>query len=107
MLARTRVHRIVGLEVGADDYIAKPFDIGELRARVRAVLRRGEQASPPPEEPAVPAASMDLVPFGDAMLSLADRTLICHGELVALLPAPTQFDGRDLPALSQPGAASA
>lgn len=85
------VDRIVGLEVGADDYIAKPFDIGELRARVRAVLRRGEQASPPPEEPAVPGVSTDLVPFGEAMLSLANRTLIGRdGELVAL--TPTEFD---------------
>ena len=85
------VDRIVGLEVGADDYIAKPFDIGELRARVRAVLRRGEQPSAPPEEPATPGASTDLVPFGEAMLSLANRTLIGReGELVAL--TPTEFD---------------
>lgn len=85
------VDRIVGLEVGADDYIAKPFDIGELRARVRAVLRRGDQASPPPEEPAAPGASTDLVPFGEAILSLANRTLIGRdGELVTL--TPTEFD---------------
>jgi two-component system catabolic regulation response regulator CreB len=45
------VDRIVGLELGADDYIAKPFSPRELTARVRAVLRRlakAEQAQPPP-----------------------------------------------------------
>ena len=35
------VDRVVGLEVGADDYVAKPFDLRELLARLRAVLRRG------------------------------------------------------------------
>lgn len=43
------VDRIVGLEVGADDYIAKPFDLRELRARLKSVLRR---CSKPQEEPA-------------------------------------------------------
>jgi DNA-binding response OmpR family regulator len=38
------VDRIAGLDVGADDYIGKPFDIGELLARIRAQLRRREQA---------------------------------------------------------------
>jgi two-component system, OmpR family, response regulator len=38
------VDRIVGLEVGADDYLTKPFDLRELRARIRAVLRRAEAA---------------------------------------------------------------
>lgn len=36
------VDRIVGLEIGADDYVTKPFDLRELKARIRAVLRRGE-----------------------------------------------------------------
>jgi two-component system, OmpR family, response regulator len=42
--------RVVGLEMGADDYIAKPFSTRELLARVRAVLRRGEDRSAMPEE---------------------------------------------------------
>ena len=53
------VDRVVGLEVGADDYITKPFDLRELKARIRAVLRRGAvrataaQAAPvEAEEPA-------------------------------------------------------
>ncbi|MBK8045713.1 MAG: response regulator transcription factor [Anaerolineales bacterium] len=40
-----------GLDLGADDYIIKPFKIDVLRARVRAVLRRSQQAGPPPEQP--------------------------------------------------------
>jgi len=52
----TEVDKIVGLEVGADDYIAKPFDPGEVRARLRAPLRRAllwqkpPLAAPPPLE---------------------------------------------------------
>jgi DNA-binding response OmpR family regulator len=41
------VDRVVGLEVGADDYVAKPFDLRELLARVRSVLRRAAAASAP------------------------------------------------------------
>ena len=39
-------HRIGGLEAGADDYLGKPFDLGELRARLRALLRRAERGAP-------------------------------------------------------------
>jgi two-component system catabolic regulation response regulator CreB len=46
------VDRIVGLEIGGDDYLAKPFSPRELTARVRAVLRRGPGAAPAPRSPA-------------------------------------------------------
>ncbi len=46
------IDRVVGLEVGADDYLVKPFELRELLARVRAVLRR---AAPPPTQPTPPA----------------------------------------------------
>jgi len=42
----TTEHRIDGLEAGADDYLGKPFDLGELRARLRALLRRADGSSP-------------------------------------------------------------
>ena len=52
------IDKVVGLEVGADDYVTKPFDLRELLARVRAVLRRLEAAPPsaPPAQPARGAA---------------------------------------------------
>jgi len=59
------VDRIVGLEVGADDYLTKPFDLRELRARVRAVLRR---ATASPAAPSPLGDAGDLVPFGKVFL---------------------------------------
>jgi DNA-binding response OmpR family regulator len=44
----TRTDRIVGLELGADDYVVKPFDTAEVIARIRAVLRRGREQERPP-----------------------------------------------------------
>ncbi len=47
--------RVVGLEIGADDYVSKPFSPRELSARVRAVLRRTRvRTAPPPEPPSLP-----------------------------------------------------
>ncbi|PAA15965.1 osmolarity response regulator transcription factor OmpR [Pseudomonas fragi] len=62
--------RIKGLELGADDYLAKPFNPDELMARVRAVLRR--QA---PAVPGAPGSEDESVTFGDYELSLATREL--------------------------------
>ncbi len=59
------VDRIVGLEVGADDYLSKPFDLRELRARIRSVLRR----YPRDAADAAPEAA-HRVPFGAAQLDL-------------------------------------
>jgi two-component system response regulator RegX3 len=52
----TEVDRVVGLEVGADDYLAKPFSLRELVARIRAVTRRTRGPGFPDAQPAVPAA---------------------------------------------------
>jgi two-component system catabolic regulation response regulator CreB len=55
------IDRVVGLEIGGDDYVSKPFSPKELSARVRAVLRRtrGSQAPPPPPAPAPTAFEVD------------------------------------------------
>lgn len=64
------VDRIVGLEMGADDYLPKPFNPRELLARIHAVLRR--QASLPP---GAPEDSQERVLFGNVEVDFAARTL--------------------------------
>jgi two-component system phosphate regulon response regulator OmpR len=64
------VDRIVGLEVGADDYLTKPFDLRELRARIRAVLRRAESQAEAGSGAPVTAATGHLVGFGEVSLDL-------------------------------------
>lgn len=62
--------RIEGLEMGADDYLPKPFNPRELVARIKAVLRRQS-----PQVPGAPSADDNEVTFGDFVLSLATREL--------------------------------
>ena len=69
------VDRIVGLEIGADDYLPKPFNPRELVARIRAVLRRTRgEATPAP----------DMVSVGDVELDPATRTVRLEGKPVEL-----------------------
>ncbi len=74
------VDRIVGLEVGADDYLPKPFNPRELVARIQAVLRR----RPAPQPPGAPSAETQVVEFGTFRFNLATRTLTRNGDEVAL-----------------------
>ena len=74
------VDRIVGLEMGADDYLPKPFNPRELVARIHAVLRR--RAAPPPA--GAPAAEEGEVGFGSVRVNLATRNLTRKGEAHAL-----------------------
>ncbi|MFN3750609.1 MAG: response regulator [Thiobacillus sp.] len=71
------IDRIIGLEVGADDYLPKPFNPRELLARIRAVLRRQGGAT-------APAASARTVRFGPFSLNLDARTLSRDGAEIAL-----------------------
>ena len=73
------VDRIVGLEMGADDYMPKPFNPRELLARINAVLRRKAPAGPP----GAPAAG-GTFQFGEFSLNLATRTLTRAGKPVQL-----------------------
>ena len=74
------IDRIVGLEMGADDYLPKPFNPRELVARIHAVLRR--RSAPPP--PGAPLGEEEIIGFGAGSLNLATRE-IARGKTVTPL----------------------
>jgi DNA-binding response OmpR family regulator len=77
------VDKVVGLEVGADDYVTKPFDLRELVARIKAVLRRLAPASSP--APVAAEGPRDRLSFAGWQLDLAARSLSGpEGQAVAL-----------------------
>ena len=73
------VDRIIGLELGADDYIPKPFNPRELLARLKAILRRRAK-----EVPGAPAAEENEVEFGIFKLNLATREMHKGDEVISL-----------------------
>ncbi len=74
------VDRIVGLEMGADDYLPKPFNPRELLARIHAVLRR----RPTQEAPGAPSMETQIVSFGPFEFDLSLRRLSRQGDVIAL-----------------------
>jgi two-component system response regulator CpxR len=74
------VDRILGLEIGADDYLAKPFDPRELVARVRAIFRRTREPAPA----AAHNGQEEMLAVGDINMSLATRTVTCRDTAVDL-----------------------
>ena len=72
--------RIVGLELGADDYLPKPFNPRELLARMKAVLRRTR----PQEEPRIPAGAAGSIEAGGLVLNKARRSLVIEEQEVDL-----------------------
>jgi two-component system phosphate regulon response regulator OmpR len=85
--ASETIDRIVGLEVGADDYVAKPFELRELLARVKGLLRRTQQSAAPAAAlsaadgaaGALPAAGTGRIAFGTCTLDLDARRLFDAG----------------------------
>ena len=73
----SELDKVVGLELGADDYVTKPFSLRELTARIRALLRRTEQLAEAP---------MPLVELGALTVDLAGHRLLSDGERVPLKP---------------------
>jgi DNA-binding response OmpR family regulator len=76
----TETDKIIGLETGADDYVVKPFSLGELLARVRAALRRGRAAT----------VSTTELSAGDVRLDVTARRAYVEGREVSL--SPREFD---------------
>ena len=74
------VDRILGLEIGADDYVPKPFDPRELVARIRAVLRRSSEARSD-------GGADESLQVGDLSLALSSRTALCNRMPVELTGA--------------------
>ena len=72
---------VLGLELGADDYIVKPFDAKELVARVKAVLRRYEAGSAKGEE-----EDGQVLHYPDLEINLSNYTVMYHGKSVDFLP---------------------
>lgn len=72
--------KVLGLELGADDYVTKPFSLRELSARVKAVLRRGSKGVPEPKKYHV----------GEVMLDRDERLVMVGAEEVKL--TPSEFD---------------
>jgi two-component system response regulator CpxR len=81
------VARIIGLELGADDYLAKPYNPRELVARIRAILRRTQAA---PRSAGQAAASTQCLSVGDVVLDVSARHVTCAGRLVHL--TTVEFD---------------
>lgn len=85
--------KVLGLELGADDYIIKPFDSKELVARVKAVLRRFNNTTPisvpvaPPDAPSQPVATdSNIVKYTDLIINLSDYTVTYLGNNVDMPP---------------------
>jgi DNA-binding response OmpR family regulator len=76
----SELDKVVGLELGADDYVTKPFSLRELSARIRALFRRSEQAAAPD---AVGPAVVDL---GRVQVDLAGHRLLRDGDALAIKP---------------------
>ncbi|WP_421916007.1 response regulator [Mesorhizobium sp.] len=89
--AGTALDRIVGLELGADDYIVKPYELREVLARVRSVLRRVPQPAAPRADKIEAAASRRFVTFGSFQADLDGRLVTgTNGAVVDM--AKSEFD---------------
>ncbi len=73
------VDRIIGLELGADDYLPKPFNPRELLARIKAVMRRQSQ-----DVPGAPTQQEEEITFGEFALNLATREMYHNDEAISL-----------------------
>jgi DNA-binding response OmpR family regulator len=75
----SEIDKVVGLELGADDYVTKPFSVRELSARIRALFRRSEQALASDNPPAV-------VDLGRVQVDIAGHRLLRDGDALPVKP---------------------
>jgi DNA-binding response OmpR family regulator len=73
--------KIEGLDVGGDDYLEKPFDLGELKARLRALLRRSKREKTPEAQPSEQHTLIEVGPFA---LNLASQSVTLAGATIQL-----------------------
>jgi DNA-binding response OmpR family regulator len=78
------IDKVVGLELGADDYVTKPFSLRELMARIRGQLRRLDAAAP--TEEAAPTPSSEPIRLGAVTVDLAGHRLLRDGQDLAVKP---------------------
>jgi DNA-binding response OmpR family regulator len=80
------IDRVVGLEVGADDYLTKPFSMRELMARVKALLRRVRLIREEIETPAATPVAFQALEFGNLVIDIERREVRFEGQPLALKP---------------------
>jgi DNA-binding response OmpR family regulator len=80
------IDRVVGLEVGADDYLTKPFSMRELMARVKAQLRRSRLLREEFGKSAAAAGTQEKLPFGNLVINLIRREVTLNDEPLPLKP---------------------
>ncbi len=78
--------KVLGLELGADDYIIKPFDSKELVARVKAVLRRFHPAVTQPAETVVTEQTGDFVTYPDLIINQSNYSVLYYGSTIEMPP---------------------
>lgn len=78
--------KVLGLELGADDYIIKPFDSKELVARVKAVLRRFNQAPAPSNQSPAPTQRGDYVEYADLIINQSNYSVLYYTNTIEMPP---------------------
>jgi len=87
LTARTdTLDKIIGLELGADDYVPKPFEPKELLARVKAVLRRTDRKAPPQEQTEEDTKSKEIVSYPGFVVDKARYVVTVDGEEIYMPP---------------------
>lgn len=78
--------KVLGLELGADDYMVKPFDLKELVARVKAVLRRGSSSSKEPTSDKADNNDEKVIKYNELTISLSNYTVYNYGNNIEMPP---------------------